>query len=270
MAMHAAVTGHTPVIETSHVCTRFGTATVHEDVTLSVLRGEIFAIAGGNGSGKSTLLREIILLQRPTSGTIRVFGYDLSTITEAEALALHHRWGVMFQHGALFSSLTVAENVAAPLREHSRLSLPLIQEIAAIKLGMTGFPMESTGKYPSELSGGMRKRAALARALALDPELLFLDEPTAGLDPIGAGEFDELVERLQEVLGLTVLMVTHDLDSLWRVADRVGVLGQGRVLGIGTMQELCASPEPAIQQFFGGPRGRAAKEQTWNDGSTLS
>ncbi len=254
----------TPVIEVNDICTRFGKAVVHEDVSLTVYSGEVFAIAGGNGSGKSTLLREIIMLLRPGSGSIRLFGRDVEKINETEGRALLHRCGVLFQNGALFSSLTVAENVAVPLHEHTRLSRSLIQEIAAVKIALAGFPIASVTKYPNELSGGMRKRAALARALALDPEILFLDEPTSGLDPISAAGFDELVQHLKESLGLTIVVVTHDLDSLWRVADRVAILGSGKVLGTGTMEELARSENAIIREYFYGPRGRAAKEQAWN------
>jgi phospholipid/cholesterol/gamma-HCH transport system ATP-binding protein len=259
-----------PLIEVRDVCTRFGDAVVHDGVSLSVYRGELFAIAGGNGCGKSTLMREIIRLQEPNSGSIRVFGEDCRALRVDAFHQLQRRWGVMFQHGALFSSLTVAENVAVPLREHTRLSKPLIAEIAAIKIGLTGFPAASVSKYPNELSGGMRKRAALARAIALDPELLFLDEPTSGLDPISAAGFDELVQHLKQLLGLTIVMVTHDLDSLWRVADRVVVLGNGTVLGIGTMEELSQSHDPVIREYFHGPRGRAAGGQAWSRKSTMS
>jgi phospholipid/cholesterol/gamma-HCH transport system ATP-binding protein len=253
-----------PVIEVSHVNTRFGTAVVHEDVSLTVYQGEVFAIAGGNGSGKSVLMREIILLQAPTGGAIRLFGQDIGTMTEADVVALRRRCGVLFQHGALFSSLTVAQNVAVPLREHTRLSNRLIQELALLKIAFTGFPLPSVTKYPNELSGGMRRRAGLARAIALDPELLFLDEPTSGLDPISAAGFDELVQHLKEWFRLTIVIITHDLDSLWRIADRVAVLGNGRVLGIGTMDELSRSEDPLIHEYFYGPRGRAAKEQAWS------
>lgn len=252
------------LVEVRHVSTRFGSAVVHEDINLDIYRGEVFAIAGGNGCGKSTLLREIILLQTPNSGTIRVFGHDIGGLSEKGTRALHRRIGVMFQHGALFSSLTVVENVEAPLREHTRLSKPLIRDMALMKIALTGFPMTSITKFPNELSGGMRKRAALARAIALDPEILFLDEPTSGLDPISAGSFDELVQQLKEWLGLTMVMVTHDLDSLWKVADRVALLGNGRVLGSGTMQELSQSDHPIVREYFHGPRGRAAREQAWN------
>ena len=253
-----------PLIDVRNVCTRFGEVVVHDHVNLSVYRGELFAIAGGNGCGKSTLMREIIRLLQPNAGSIQLFGQNCWTLPEAEVQQLQRRCGVMFQHGALFSSLTVAENVAVPLREHTRLSPRLINEITAIKIALTGFPAESVTKYPNELSGGMRKRAALARALALDPDLLFLDEPTSGLDPISAAAFDELIQHLKPLLGLTVVMVTHDLDSLWRVADRVALLGKGSILGIGTMEELSQSEDPLVREYFHGPRGRAAKEQAWN------
>lgn len=252
------------VIEVRHIHTRFGAAVVHEDVSLTVNKGEVFAIAGGNGSGKSVLMREMILLQRPTAGDIEVFGKDVRTMSEAEVAALRRRCGVLFQYGALFSSLTVTENVAVPLREHTNLSRRLIEEIALLKIASTGFPMASVTKYPSELSGGMRRRAALARAMALDPELLYLDEPTSGLDPISAAGFDELIQQLREWFRLTIVIITHDLDSLWRIADRVAVLGNGKVLGIGSMSELSDSKNPLIHEYFYGPRGRAAKEQAWN------
>ena len=252
------------MIEVRHVSTHFATAVVHNDVSLDIYQGEVFAIAGGNGCGKSTLLREIIMLQEPNAGSIKMFGQDIRKIGEREARGLYRRIGVMFQHGALFTSLTVFENVAAPLREHTVLSHPLIREIAMVKIALTGFPLESVTKYPNELSGGMRKRVALARAIALDPEILFLDEPTSGLDPISASAFDELVQQLKEWLGLTIVIVTHDLDSLWRVADRVALLGNGRVLGMGTMEALSHSQDPLVREYFHGPRGRAAKEQAWN------
>jgi len=245
------------VIEINKVSTRFGDHVVHSELDLEVRRGEIFALIGGSGSGKSTLLREMILLQRPDSGTIRVLGEDLQSLAEEEALALRERWGVMFQHGGLFGSLTVNENVGLPLREHTGLEDVLIGEIAAWKLAMTGLTLEAGAQYPSELSGGMMKRASLARAMALDPELLFLDEPTAGLDPDSAGGVDELVRKLRDLFGLTVVMITHDLDLLWQVADRVAVLAEGKVQGIGSMSELSRMEHPAIRKFFDGPRGRA-------------
>ena len=249
------------VIEISKVSTRFGDHLVHAGVDLEVRRAEIFAVVGGSGSGKSTLLREMILLHRPDAGSIRVLGVDLQTVGDAEALALRRRLGVMFQQGGLFGSLTVRENVGLPLREHTGLGDATIDEIAAWKLAMTGLEPEVGAQYPSELSGGMMKRASLARALALDPELLFLDEPTAGLDPVSAGGVDELVLRLRDLFGLTVVMITHDLDLLWQVADRVAVLAEGKVQGVGSMSELSHVDNPAIRQFFGGPRGRAAQEQ---------
>lgn len=252
------------VIEARHIHTRFGAAVVHEDVSMTVYQGEVFAIAGGNGSGKSVLMREMTLLQAPTAGDIEVFGKNVQTMNEADVAALRRRCGVLFQHGALFSSLTVTENVAVPLREHTNLSTRLIQELALLKIAITGFPMASVTKYPNELSGGMRRRAALARAMALDPELLFLDEPTSGLDPISAAGFDELIQQLREWFHLTMVIITHDLDSLWRITDRVAVLGNGKVLGIGSMSELSDSKDPLIHEYFYGPRGRAAKEQAWN------
>lgn len=247
-----------PVIEVSHVSTRFGQAVVHRDVSLTVLRGEVFAIAGGNGCGKSTLLREIIGLLTPTAGTIHLLGTDSRELTQSSGLPLYRRFGVMFQHGALFSSMTLAENVAVPLREHTSLSEDVIRDIAALKIALVGLPPDSAIKFPSELSGGMRRRAALARAIVMDPELLFLDEPTAGLDPMIAAGFDDLVLNLKRLLGLTVVMVTHDLDSLWRIATRVAVLGDGQVMGVGTMEELARSEEPVVRSYFHGPRGRAA------------
>ncbi|WP_455243141.1 ABC transporter ATP-binding protein [Petrachloros mirabilis] len=254
-----------PIIEVKHVTTRFEKSVVHDDISLTINRGEIFAIAGGNGCGKSTLLREIIGLLTPSGGSVRLFGIDSRELEEAEGRGLHRRFGVMFQHGALFSSLTLAENVAVPLREHTDLSPQLVRDLVAVKIAMVGLPPDSAGKYPSELSGGMRRRAALARAIVLDPELLFLDEPTAGLDPIIAAAFDDLVLHLKNALDLTVVMVTHDLDSLWRIASRVAVLGNGKVLGIGTMDEVSRSQDPLMQEYFNGPRGRAAKEQgAWN------
>ncbi len=259
--MQSAAHTDDAVIEISKVSTRFGDRIVHSGLDLEVRRAEIFALVGGSGSGKSTLLREMILLQRPDSGSIRVLGVDLQKLGDAEGLALRQRWGVMFQHGGLFGSLTVKENVGLPLREHTALADALIDEIAAWKLAMTGLKPEVGAQYPSELSGGMMKRASLARALALDPELLFLDEPTAGLDPDSAGGVDELVCKLRDLFGLTIVMITHDLDLLWQVADRVAVLAEGRVQGIGSMSELSRMDHPAIRQFFDGPRGRAAQEQ---------
>ena len=249
------------VIEVKNVSTRFGEHLVHSDVSLDVKRGEVFAIVGGSGSGKSTLLREIILLHRPDSGSISVLGSELQTLDDTQTLALRQRLGVMFQKGGLFGSLDVRANVGLPLREHTGLDDALIDEVAAWKIALTGLAPETGRQYPSELSGGMHKRASLARALALDPELLFLDEPTAGLDPVSAAGVDALVLELRDLFGLTVVMITHDLDLLWQVADRVAVLGEGRVQGIGSMHELSTMDHPAIRQFFEGPRGRAAAQE---------
>ncbi|MCC7325526.1 MAG: ATP-binding cassette domain-containing protein [Burkholderiales bacterium] len=251
------------VIEVRGLVTRFGDAVVHDNLDMSVHKGEVFALVGSSGSGKSTLLREIILLQRPVSGSIRVLGQEVVGLSDDEALPLRRRWGVMFERGALFSSLTVAENVGMVLEEHTDLGPRLIDEVAAVKIALTGLPADAGPKYPSELSGGMRKRASLARALALDPELLFLDEPTAGLDPLSASGIDDLVRSLREGLGLTIMMVTHDLDLLWQAADRVAVLGRGRIAQADTMTELSRSEDPLVSQYFHGPRGRAALEQAW-------
>ena len=261
--MSAAAPAAQPVIDIRGLNTRFGEAVVHEDVSLQVLPGEIFALVGASGCGKSTLLRETLVLQRPVSGSIRVFGREVIGLNDEDALPLRRRWGVMFERGALFSALTVQENVGMVLREHTPLDQELIDEIAALKIALTGLPPDAAPKYPSELSGGMRKRAALARALALDPELLLLDEPTAGLDPLSASGIDELVRQLRDALGLTIMMVTHDLDLLWRAADRVAVLGDGHILGIGSMNELSTSQDSLIREYFYGPRGRAAREQAW-------
>ena len=259
--MQSAVNSNGAVIEINKVSTRFGDHVVHSELDLEVRQSEVFALVGGSGSGKSTLLREMILLHRPDSGSIRVLGVDLDGLTDEGALELRRRWGVMFQHGGLFGSLSVNENLELPLREHTGLDDVLIDEIVAWKLAMTGLEPEVGAQYPSELSGGMMKRASLARALALDPELLFLDEPTAGLDPESAGGVDLLVRKLRDMFGLTIVMITHDLDLLWQVADRVAVLGEGKVQGIGSMSELSHLDNPAIRQFFDGPRGRAAQEQ---------
>ena len=249
------------VIEMRNVATRFGDHVVHSDINLEVRRAEIFAVIGGSGSGKSTLLREMILLQRPNEGSVRLFGADLQSLSDTQALALRQRWGVMFQHGGLFGALTVLENVGLPLREHTQLDDAVIDDIARWKLDMAGLKPEVGAQYPSELSGGMMKRASLARALALDPELLFLDEPTAGLDPDSAAGVDELVLKLRDLFGLTIVMITHDLDLLWQVADRVAVLADGKVQGIGSMAELALMDNPAIQPFFNGPRARTAQTQ---------
>lgn len=248
------------VIELHDVSTRFGDQIVHSEISLEVRKAEIFALIGGSGSGKSTLLREMIMLHQPNSGQIKLFGVNLLNISKDEALALRQRTGVMFQLGGLFDSLTVLENIGLPLREHTKLPNALINEIAASKLAMVGLKPEAGAQYPSEISGGMMKRASLARAIALDPELLFLDEPTAGLDPTSAAGVDELVLKLRDLFGLTIVMITHDLDLLWQVADRVAVLADGKVQSIGSMSELSKSDNPAVRKFFDGPRGRAAQK----------
>ena len=237
----------------------FGDQVVHENLDLEVRRGEILGVVGGSGTGKSVLMRSIIGLQTPDAGTVRVFGDADTDEDAAEAVRVRKRWGVLFQGGALFSTLTVAENIQVPLREfYPKMDPVLMAEIAAYKVVMTGLPAEAGPKYPSELSGGMKKRAGLARALALDPELLFLDEPTAGLDPIGAAAFDDLTKSLQRTMGLTVFLITHDLDTLYAICDRVAVLADKRVIAVGTIPELLELDHPWIQEYFNGPRGRAA------------
>jgi phospholipid/cholesterol/gamma-HCH transport system ATP-binding protein len=237
----------------------FGDQVVHDGLDLDVRKGEILGVVGGSGTGKSVLMRAIIGLQTPDEGEVHVFGESMIGRLDDEALAIRKRWGVLFQGGALFSTLTVAENVEVPLREYyPNIGPQLRDEIAAYKIRMTGLPAEAGPKYPSELSGGMRKRAGLARALAIDPDLLFLDEPTAGLDPIGAAAFDEQTRQLQQTLGLTVFLITHDLDTLYSICDRVAVLADKKVIAVGTIEELLATDHPWIQEYFNGPRGRAA------------
>lgn len=249
------------VLTMQGVVTRFGDHVVHNGVDLDVRQAEIFAVIGGSGSGKSTLLREMILLQTPSEGHIKVLGVDLAGITDEAALALRQRFGVLFQHGGLFGALTVLENIGLPLREHRQLDDATVDAIATQKLATVGLGAAVGSQYPSELSGGMLKRAALARALVLEPELLFLDEPTAGLDPQSAAGIDDLVLGLRQQSGLSIVMITHDLDLLWQVADRVAVLAGGKVQAIGPMAELATLDNPAIQPFFNGPRARAAQAQ---------
>jgi phospholipid/cholesterol/gamma-HCH transport system ATP-binding protein len=244
------------VIEVSDIVTRFGENVVHNGVNLSVRQGEIYGLLGGSGSGKTTLLKQMIMLLRPQSGEINVLGQKLSTITRTDAAILRRNWGVLFQSGALYSSLTVAENVGIKLREYTDLPMKLIQDIVRMKINMVGLPESAAELYPAELSGGMVKRAALARALVMDPALLFLDEPTSGLDPVGAEAFDNLILELREILGLTVVMVTHDLDSIWTIVDRFAVLGEKKVIAEGTLNEIIENPQPIVRQFFGGVRGR--------------
>lgn len=237
---------------------QFGTQVIHDNLDLDVYRGEVIGVVGGSGTGKSVLLRTIVGLNRPAAGSIEVLGSPVTGASAAQMLELEQRWGVLFQDGALFSSLTVEENIEVPLKEHTRMSHEFRKEVAALKVRMVGLPMTACHKYPSQLSGGMRKRAGLARALALDPDILFLDEPTAGLDPIGAAAFDQLIRRLQRSLGLTVFMVTHDLDSLHAICDRIAVLADHRVSVIGPMEVMMTSDHPWVREYFHGPRARAA------------
>jgi phospholipid/cholesterol/gamma-HCH transport system ATP-binding protein len=246
-----------PIIKIRGLTNVLGGNVIHDHLDLDVIRGEVLGVVGGSGTGKSVLLRSIVGLNIPQSGEIDVFGEETSKLTPLELRGLQLRWGVLFQEGALFSSQTVAENIQVPLRRYTKMSPALMDEIAAMKVSMVGLPPDAAHKYPSELSGGMRKRAGLARALALDPELLFLDEPTAGLDPISATHFDELVRDLQKSLKLTVFMVTHDIDTLRATTDRIAVLID-RKIKVGTIKTLVHDPHPWIQEYFSGARGRAA------------
>ena len=254
------MTNHQPIIEVKDVSVRLGGAWVHKNLNLSIDQGEIIAIVGGSGSGKTTLLREMLMLQRPDTGSIRIFNHELTTASPPTLLEVQQRWGVLFQQNALFSSLTVQENTAFPLHEHTALDDKTINELAMLKVLLAGLPVDAAIKYPAELSGGMQKRAGIARAIVLDPELLFLDEPTSGLDPDSAGAFDELILNLQKTMGLTIVMVTHDLDSLWHVTNRVAFLGEGKVLCVDKMAALVKNPHPLIQAFFNGARGRVTKK----------
>lgn len=248
------------IIELEQVQTRFGDFVVHENLDLSVRRGEILALVGGSGSGKTTLLQEIILLRQPSAGRIRMFGIDVVHASPRQQQYLRRQFGVLFQHGALFSGLTLLQNVGIPLREHTDFDDAFIDQVAYLKIRQAGLPAEAAHRYPSELSGGMIKRAGLARAMALDPQLLFLDEPTSGLDPASADAFDALVLRLKQWLKLTVVMITHDLESLWGVADRVAVLGDKRIVAVGSMTELARVDHPAVQFYFQGSRAGKARE----------
>ncbi|HTM63703.1 MAG TPA: ATP-binding cassette domain-containing protein [Gammaproteobacteria bacterium] len=248
-----------PIIEVKNLVTGFGKSIIHNGLNLTINRGEVLGIVGGSGAGKTTLLRALLALNKPYSGSIRIFDQELTTANRETLLAIQKRWGVLFQQNALFSSLNLLENVSFPLNEHTSLDANSIQQLALLKIMMAGLPQSSAFKYPSELSGGMQKRAGLARAIVMDPELIFLDEPTSGLDPNTAAGFDELILNLQETMGLTIVMVTHDLDSLWQVTDRVAFLGRGTVLAAEPMQTLVNNPDPMIHEFFQGARGRIAE-----------
>lgn len=250
------MTSNTAVISVRDLVVGFGDAPVLDHATLDVFEGEILGFVGGSGAGKSVLMRTIIGLLPKRNGSIEVFGSDLAAVNDDERRAIERRWGVLFQQGALFSSLTALQNVQFPIREYLKLSPRLIEEIALAKLEMVGLNADVRGKYPSELSGGMVKRVALARALALDPDIVFLDEPTSGLDPIGAAEFDALIRTLQRTLGLSVFMVTHDLDSLHTVCDRIAVLSEGRIIATGPIETMLASEHPWLKSYFRGKRGR--------------
>jgi phospholipid/cholesterol/gamma-HCH transport system ATP-binding protein len=247
-----------PAIEVRGMRTAFGDHVVHEDLDLTVNRGEIFGVVGGSGAGKSVLLNTLIGLRSPDAGEVRVLGQELERASRRRWTALERAWGVLFQQGALFSNMTVRENVAAPIFEHTDLPRDEVYELANLKIAMVGLRPDAGALKPSELSGGMRKRAGLARALALDPELLFLDEPTAGLDPIGAANFDALIRDLSRSLDLTVFMITHDLDTLYEITDRVAVLADKRVVATAPVRELERSDHPWIREYFLGPRGRSA------------
>lgn len=244
-----------PVITVTDVVTRFGSNLIHDGISLSVGQAEIYGLLGGSGSGKSTLMKEMVMLLPLQAGEITVLGHALTTISRLDAVVLRRQWGVLFQAGALYSSLTVAENIGVTLKEYTDLSPGLIADIVAMKISMVGLPAHAAALYPAELSGGMVKRVSLARALAMDPKLLFLDEPTSGLDPVGAEAFDQLILKLRDLLGLTVVMVTHDLDSIWTVVDRFAVLGDRRVIAEGTLAEVRDNPHPVVRGFFGGARG---------------
>ena len=246
------------VIRVRGIVNAFGDHVVHDGIDLDVYRGEILGVVGGSGTGKSVLLRTIIGLQKQKAGVVEINGKDQTMLSPDEIQTARRDWGVLFQDGALFSSLTVAQNIKVPLREHFHMSPGLMDDLARSKVTMAGLPLEAACKFPADLSGGMRKRAALARALALDPKILFLDEPTAGLDPIGAAAFDGLIRELTKSLGITVFLVTHDLDTLVRVCDRVAVIGDKKVLIAAPLKDVMKFDHPWVQEYFGGPRARAA------------
>ncbi len=247
-------------IEVKGLVSRFGDYVVHDGLDLTVKRGEVMGVVGGSGAGKSVLLNTLIGLKIPEGGVVKIFGHNLDKASQSNWGAIERSWGVLFQRGALFSNLTVHENVVAPMREHSDLSPRMMDQLAELKIALAGLPATAGALKPSELSGGMIKRAGLARALALDPQLLFLDEPTSGLDPISADAFDELIGDLSASLGLTVFMITHDLDSLYAICDRVAVIADKKVVAVAPVAELEKSEHPWIKEYFGGRRGRAASQ----------
>ncbi len=255
-AQAAAAPASEPVISVRDVTVSFGRSTVLDHLSLDIYRGEVLGFIGPSGAGKSVLMRTILGLNRKQSGSIEILGRDIDRIGEVEKMAIDMRMGVLFQHGALFSALNVLENVQVPMREYLDLSPKLMDELARLKIDLVGLPPDTAEKFPSELSGGMIKRAALARALALDPDVVFLDEPTSGLDPIGAAEFDELIANLRDTMGLTVYMVTHDLDSLFAICDRIAVLGDKKVLVSGTIDDMLTVDDPWVKAYFRGKRAR--------------
>ncbi len=259
-AASASPSDEDAIIRVRGLTTRFGPQVVHDGLDLTVRKGEVLGVVGGSGTGKSVLMRTIIGLNQAAAGTIAVFGQVRGKLEPAGGRAREQRGGVLLQGGALFSSRPVAENVQAPMREHADLPRALMDELAGLKIAIVGLPHDACAKFPSELSGGMRKRAGLARALALDPEIVFLDEPTAGLDPVGAAAFDILIRELSDTLGLTVVMITHDLDSLYAICDRVAVLAERKVLTVAPIAELERNPHPWLQSYFHGPRARAARQ----------
>lgn len=261
-------TTEAPPIRVTGLVSRFGDNVIHDGLDLTANRGEVLGVVGGSGAGKSVLLNTIIGLKAPDGGTVKLFGQDMADASRRRWNVIERRWGVLFQQGALFSNLTVRENVAAPLHEHTRLPKQEIEHLADLKIALVGLPARAGNLKPAELSGGMRKRAGLARALAMDPELLFLDEPTAGLDPISAAAFDELIKDLSDSLDLTVFMITHDLDTLYAITDRIAVIADKKVVAAGSTKELETSDHPWIKEYFMGPRGRAASGKSTPPEST--
>jgi phospholipid/cholesterol/gamma-HCH transport system ATP-binding protein len=257
----APSTAEAPPIRVTGLVSRFGDNVIHDGLDLTANRGEVLGVVGGSGAGKSVLLNTIIGLKVPDGGSVKLFGQDMADASRRRWNVIERRWGVLFQQGALFSNLTVRENVAAPLHEHTRLPKGEIEHLADLKIALVGLPARAGNLKPAELSGGMRKRAGLARALAMDPELLFLDEPTAGLDPISAAAFDTLIKDLSDSLDLTVFMITHDLDTLYEITDRIAVIADKQVVATGSVEELEKNDHPWIQEYFMGPRGRAAAGQ---------